>query len=83
METTAFYKIGMSLDPEIRLRTLQTGNPHPLYLLNTRTVQDMRSAEMDLHRQFETQRVPNLNVREWFDLSDGIDEVQAAFATLR
>ena len=83
METTAFYKIGMSLDPEIRLRTLQTGNPHPLYLLKTHTVQDMRSAEMDLHRQFETQRVPNLNVREWLDLSDGIDEVQAAFATLR
>lgn len=73
----------MSLDPEVRLRTLQTGNPHPLYLLNKHTVQDMRSAEMDLHRQFETQRVPNFNVREWFDLYDGTDEVQAAFATLR
>ena len=82
MENTTFYKIGMSLDPEIRLRTLQTGNPHPLNLLNTHTVQDMRSAEMDLHRQFETKRVPNLNVREWFDLYDGTDEVQAAFATL-
>ena len=83
MENTTFYKIGMSLDPEIRLRTLQTGNPHPLYLLNTLAVQDMRGAEIDLHRQFETQRVPNLNVREWFDLGDGTGEVHTAFATLR
>lgn len=83
MENTTFYKIGMSLDPEIRMRTLQTGNPHPLYLLNTQAVQDMRSAEVDLHRKFETQRVPNLSVREWFDLSDETGEVNTAFATLR
>ena len=83
MENTTFYKIGMSLDPEIRMRTLQTGNPHPLYLLNTQAVQDMRSAEVDLHRKFETQRVPNLSVREWFDLGDGTGEVNTAFAALR
>ena len=82
MENTTFHKIGMSLDPEIRLRTLQTGNPHLLYLLTTQTVQDMRTAEINIHRQFETQRVPNLNVREWFDLADGTGEVQTAFATL-
>ena len=81
MENTTFYKIGMSLDPEIRLRTLQTGNPHPLYLLKTQAVPDMRSAEINLHRQFETQRVPNLNVREWFDLGNDTGEVQTAFAT--
>ena len=83
MENTTFFKIGMSLDPEIRLRTLQTGNPHPLHLLNTQAVQDMRSAEINLHRQFETQRVPNLNVREWFDLDNGTGEVNTEFATLR
>lgn len=83
MGDTTFYKIGMSLDPEIRLRTLQTGNPHPLYLLETQAVQDMRSAELNLHRHFETQRVPNLNVREWFDLADGAGEVNTAFANLR
>ena len=82
MENTTFFKIGMSLDPEIRLRTLQTGNPHPLRLLDIRAVPDMRSAEIGLHRRFETQRVPNLNVREWFDLSHGADQVQTAFATL-
>ena len=84
MESTSFYKIGMSLDPEIRLRTLQTGNPHLLCLLNRQAVQDMRGAEMDLHRRFGDQRVPNVNVREWFDLGDkGVGEVSAAFATLR
>jgi hypothetical protein len=81
MENTMFYKIGMSLDPEIRLRTLQTGNPHLLHLINTRGVQDMRNAETRLHREFETQRVANLNVREWFDFSDGTAEVKTAFAT--
>ena len=82
MESTPFYKIGMSLDPQIRLRTLQTGNPHPLHLLHTQAVQDMRSAELSLHRQFEAQRVPNLNVREWFNFQDGTGQVENAIGTL-
>ena len=82
MEGTTFYKIGMSVDPQIRLQTLQTGNPHPLILRHTQVVQDMRSAEFGLHQQFETQRVPNLNVREWFAFNDGTDEVETAFNTL-
>lgn len=83
MDNTNFYKIGMSLDPAIRLRTLQTGNPHPLYLINTQTVQDMRSAELNFHRLFETHRVPNAHVREWFDLGGVIDEVKKAFAAVQ
>ena len=83
MEDTTFYKIGMSLDPEMRLRTLQTGNPHTLYLVNRQAVRDMRGAEMDLHRRFERRRVPNVCVREWFDLGEGTDEVDTAFASLR
>ena len=82
MDGTTFYKIGMSLDPQIRLRTLQTGNPHPLQILNTQAVEDMRSAEIGLHRQFVDQRVPNLNAREWFDFSNGIGEIETAFGTL-
>ena len=82
MEGTSFHKIGMSLDPEIRLRTLQTGNPQPLSIVNRRAVQDMRSAELSLHRQFETQRVPNPNVREWFDFGNGTHVVNAAFDAL-
>ena len=83
MQDTTFYKIGMSLDPVLRLRTLQTGNPHPLLLLTTQAVLDMRSAELHLHQRFEAQRVPNVNVREWFDLVDGVGEAEKAFRTLR
>ena len=83
MEDTTFYKIGMSLDPEIRLRTLQTGNPHHLCLVNRRAVRDMRAAEMDLHRRFERKRVPNVYVREWFDLDEGTAEVDTAFDSLQ
>ena len=82
MEDTNFFNIGMSLDPEIRLRTLQTGNPHALYLIDTREVQDMRSAESSLHRQFEGQRVINSSVREWFEFEDGADEVRKLFKSL-
>ncbi|KAL8711434.1 MAG: hypothetical protein Q9220_004092 [cf. Caloplaca sp. 1 TL-2023] len=45
MKGTAFYKIGMSLDPQLRLRTLQTGNPCTLQLQDSRVVKDMRSAD--------------------------------------
>ncbi|KAL8726550.1 MAG: hypothetical protein Q9181_006004 [Wetmoreana brouardii] len=82
MENTTYYKIGMSLDPEIRLRTLQTGNPHPLHLLSMQAVEDMRNAETSLHRQFASQRVPSSNAREWFDLVDNVGEVKRAFTTL-
>lgn len=82
MDGTTFYKIGMSLDPQIRLQTLQTGNPYPLKILRTQDVPDMRSAEAGLHRQFEPQRVLNLNAREWFDFDGGTGEVEMAFGTL-
>ena len=82
MQDTTYYKIGMSLDPEIRLRTLQTGNPLPLHLVNTRAVPDMRGTELSLHGLFESQRVPNVNVKEWFDLGEGAGEVHSAFAAL-
>ncbi|KAL8698079.1 MAG: hypothetical protein Q9201_006773 [Fulgogasparrea decipioides] len=82
MENTTYYKIGMSLDPDIRLRTLQTGNPHPLHLLSMQAVGDMRSAEVSLHQRFASQRVSNSNAREWFDLVDRAEEVKMAFTTL-
>ena len=83
MEGTTFYKIGMSFDPLIRLRTLQTGNPHPLTLLITQAVVDMRSAELSLHRLFAAQRVPNRDIREWFDFGTSIGDVEIAFGTFR
>ena len=66
---TPFLKIGMSLDPETRLRTLQTGNPCLLQIINTWAVGDMRTVELSLHQQFAAKRVENESVREWFDFS--------------
>ena len=81
MTGTTYYKIGMSLDPEIRLRTLQTGNPYMLDIMTTRHVSDMRSAESALHWRYEAQRVLNLNAREWFDFDDiVIEEVKDTFS---
>lgn len=82
MTGTSFYKIGMSLDPQIRLRTLQTGNPHTLEIRSTQTVRDMRGAETSLHRQFVAQRVPNINAKEWFDFGSDSSEVETAFHAL-
>ena len=82
MKGTKYYKIGMSLDPEIRLKTLQTGNPHNLRLAKTQTVRDMRSAESTLHSLFEAERVPNLSAREWFRFNKGISEVDNAFSSV-
>lgn len=82
MENTAFYKIGMSLDPETRLRTLQTGNPQPLHIINKQVVRDMRAAESGLHQRFAARRVPTLSATEWFHLSDGVKDVEAAFRVL-
>ena len=83
MKGTSFFKIGMSLDPEIRLRTLQTGNPQPLRIVRIQAVQDMRNEELGLHQQFDSQRVPNPNVREWFDFGDNTSDVMSAFRALR
>lgn len=82
MDGTSFYKIGMSLDPQLRLRTLQTGNPRALLLRNAQAVLDMRSAEHSLHRRFEADRVPNPIAREWFDFAGGADDVDIVFGTL-
>ncbi|MCJ1310168.1 hypothetical protein MMC25_003829 [Agyrium rufum] len=74
-EGSSSYKIGMSLDPAVRLRTLQTGNPKLLSLVTTRAVEDMRSAEVRLHRRFEGRRVETQTVREWFDFGGVLSEV--------
>ena len=83
MEGTSLFKIGMSLDPEIRLRTLQTGNPQLLHLVQTQAVQDMRNEELNLHQRFDAQRVPNPNVREWFDFGNDVSDIMTAFGNLR
>ena len=61
----------MSLDPEVRLGTVQTGNPDQLGLIDKWAVQYMHSMEAGLHQWFEARKVENKSVREWFDLTSG------------
>ena len=77
MQDTSFFKIGMSLDPATRLRTLQTGNPRPLRLLGVREVEDMLAAEARLHRRFDSQGVKDGGGREWFDFGEASSDLEA------
>ena len=49
-EDFQFLKVGFSLDPPTRLKTLQTGNPLELKLLHT--IPGTRRLEESLHREF-------------------------------
>lgn len=53
-------KIGLSGDPEKRLRSMQSGSPVPLVLLHTEAGDFER--EMELHHRFDLYRVRG----EWF-----------------
>lgn len=64
-ECPHLVKIGLSTNPESRLKQLQTGNPHRLELIWTFPCADMSAAEDAFHRTFERFR----KVGEWFDLA--------------
>lgn len=71
-------KIGVSKDPERRLRSLRTGSPVALRLLWKKPgAEDLEEA---LHAYFSAYRVRG----EWFDFGDGepVAYVEAAFADL-
>lgn len=57
-------KIGISSNPEQRLKGLQTGNPNELELIATTTCSDVCELENGLHNKYNTHRLNG----EWFDL---------------
>jgi hypothetical protein len=59
-------KIGISSDPESRLKTLQTGSPKDLKLSFSFPVPDDKELEVYLHQRFEDRRLNG----EWFDFSN-------------
>jgi len=59
-------KIGISSDPESRLKTLQTGSPKDLKLSFSFPVPDDKELEGYLHERFEDRRLNG----EWFDFTD-------------
>ena len=66
-------KVGASDDPLKRLRSLQTGNPHPLALHMSIRAPNAAGAERDLH----TMLVPHRMCGEWFNVSpwDVLDKI--------
>ena len=59
-------KIGISNDPEKRLKALQTGNPEPLFIHYTIELPDRKAfkVEKHLHREYSHYNIKN----EWFEL---------------
>lgn len=62
-------KIGYAVDPERRLRQLQTGSPHRLELRRTVCPATM-AQEAELHRRFAAYR----DHGEWFRLTGDVAE---------
>lgn len=65
MGRTKSYKIGISNDPQKRLESLQTANPHKLKLLHTIKADNAIAAEEELHRLLHSTRME----AEWFKLT--------------
>lgn len=64
-----YYKIGMTLDTEERLRSYQTYSPKRDYVLRSyRFFKNRRQAEKELHKLLENERAEG----EWFELPDVI-----------
>lgn len=75
------YKVGISKDPEKRLRNLQTGHPHKLriHLLKQTDATRTKLLETTIHHNMKMHKTNG----EWFDLS--LDKViaEVEFAIIR
>lgn len=61
----ASYKVGRSIHPDKRVKSLKSGNPNPVYLFLKIKVKDSVSVEKSIHRHLESQRACG----EWFNLT--------------
>ena len=60
------YKIGISDNPNNRLRQLKSGNPYHIELIYSQECKNARAVEKHLHRIFKQKRIS----REWFSLTE-------------
>ena len=63
-EDNGYIKIGIGVNPNQRIKALQTGSTGKLKLLYKKEVQFASKIESVLHRQYKEQRISG----EWFDL---------------
>ena len=60
------YKIGISNNPEKRVKTLQTGNDNKLKIVHKILCENFNDVESALHNKYQFLRING----EWFELSD-------------
>jgi hypothetical protein len=63
-------KVGVSNDPERRIRELSTANPNAIELLVDSEVDKAGKAERELHEQLQEYRTSG----EWFDVPESVEE---------
>lgn len=63
-DDSLYYKIGIAIDVKNRLKGLQGGNPHKLYLKGSYFTKNMYNEEKFWHNRFLEKQVLN----EWFKL---------------
>ncbi len=66
MKSNEYYKIGVSSNPQKRLKELQTGNPVEIEIVNSWKVRFAMELEKKLHDLFDRERVR----LEWFKLDN-------------
>ncbi len=66
-EENGYYKIGKSVNPDKRIKTLQTGNPEKISLINKVQISNKFSNRIEsaLHSQYSYAN----KIGEWFNLS--------------
>jgi len=67
-DNTPNYKIGISKNPELRLKQLQTGNSSKLSLIYTVKAENRYKDETELHKIFEAYKIQG----EWFKLESSL-----------
>lgn len=77
-ENPRHVKLGLSSNPDARLRALQTGNPYKLKLIWTFPCPNMAELEDRFHKVFDKYRISG---SEWFDLRP-IDDPDHVWAFL-
>lgn len=65
-ENDILYKIGFSINPHKRRKTLETGNPNDLEVIDEFFTNYDRKLETAIHNRFRSKKIR----REWFKLDD-------------
>ena len=75
------YKVGISTNPQKRLRELQTGHPERLHVLHEQPTQSDRTRLLErvIHRHLKHRRLEG----EWFDMDLEDLVMQIEFAMIR